>query len=101
MALQVNIPLQGGISHTDGYVRINSARVARKDNTPDWYMIVHLSVYKDAVERAKDAPQTILCDDMDMLKFPYSLGDEGDSNLIALAYSKLKSDNRFDGATDV
>ena len=101
MALKVNIPLQGGISHTDGYVRINSARVARKDNTSDWYMIVNLSVYKDADERAKADPQTIVCDPMDMLKLSYSLGDESGSNLIAHSYAKLKTESVLDGASDV
>ena len=35
MALQANIPLQGGISHNNGYVRVTNARLCRKDNEDD------------------------------------------------------------------
>ena len=36
MALQANIPLQGGISHNNGYVRVTNARLCRKDNEDDF-----------------------------------------------------------------
>ena len=42
MALQVNIPLQGGITHNNGYVRVRDVRVCRKDNEDDWFMMVDL-----------------------------------------------------------
>ena len=100
MALQVNIPLQGGITHNNGYVRVTNARVCRKDNT-DWFLMVDVSVYKDADERAKTAPETIPCPAMDKFKFDYSVGDESDSNLVALAYDKLKTESIFSEASDV
>ena len=100
MALQVNIPLQGGITHNNGYVRVTNARVCRKDNT-DWFLMVDVSVYKDADERAKTAPEIIPCPAMDKFKFDYSVGDESDSNLVALAYDKLKTESIFSGASDV
>ena len=102
MALQVNIPLQGGITHNNGYVRVTNVRVCRKDNESDWFMMVDLSVYKDSDERAKEAPGVIPCPAMDKFKFDYSVGDESDSNLVAHAYSKLKTHNTFkDLTTDV
>ena len=102
MALQVNIPLRGGIIHNNGYVRVTNARVCRKDNESDWFMMVDLSVYKDSDERAKEAPVVIPCPSMDKFKFDYSVGDESDSNLVALAYSKLKTHDTFkDLTTDV
>ena len=101
MALKVDIPLQGGITHSDGYVRITNARVCRKDNEDSWFLMVDVSVYKDADERAKSAPQLIPCPSIDKFKYAYSVGDETDSNLIALAYAKLKTESVLDGASDV
>jgi len=102
MALQVNIPLQGGITHNNGYVRVTNVRLCRKDNESDWFLMVDVSVYKDADERAKTAPETIPCSAMDHFKFGYSVGDETGSNLVAHAYSKLKTHDTFkDSATDV
>jgi len=102
MALQVNIPLQGGMTHNNGYVRVTNVRVSRKDNEDAWFMMVHVSVYKDADERAKDAPDVIPCPPIDMFKFAYSVGDETGSNLVAHAYSKLKTHDTFkDLTTDV
>jgi len=101
MALQVNIPLQGRITHNNGYVRVRDVRVSRKDNQSEWFMMVDVSVYKDADERAKTAPEIIPCPAMDKFKFDYSVGDESDSNLVALAYDKLKTESIFSGASDV
>ena len=100
MALQVNIPLQGGITHNNGYVRVTNARVCRKDNA-DWFMMVDVSVYKDSDERAKAAPETIPCLVMDKFKFDYSVGDESGSNLVAMSYAKLKTESVFSEASDV
>ena len=101
MALQANIPLQGGITHNNGYVRVTNARLFRKDNDDDWFLMVDVSVYKDADERAKAIPEIIPCPSIDKFKYAYSVGDETDSNLIALAYTKLKTESVLDGASDV
>ena len=101
MALQVNIPLQGGITHNNGYVRVRDVRVCRKDNEDDWFMMVDLSVYKDSDERAKESPVVIPCPSIDKFKFDYSTGDESGSKLGAHAYSKLKDVSIFSGASDV
>ena len=100
MALKVNIPLQGGMTHNNVYVRVTNASVLRPDNT-DWFLIVNVSVYKDADERAKTAPQLIPCDEIAKFKYAYSVGDETGSNLVALAYTKIKDEDVFDGASDV
>jgi len=101
MALQVNIPLQGGLTHNNGYVRVRDVRVCRKDNESEWFMMIDLSVYKDADERAKESPIVIPCPSIDTFKFDYSTGDESGSNLVAHAYSKLKDESIFSGASDV
>ena len=102
MALQANIPLQGGITHNNGYVRVTNARVCRKDGTDsDWFFMIEVSVYKDADERAKAAPEVIPCPHIDKFKYAYSVGDESGSNLIAHAYAKLKTESVLDGASDV
>ena len=101
MALQANIPLQGGITHNNGYVRVTNARVCRKDNEDNWFLMVDVSVYKDADERAKDAPEVIPCPHIDKFKYAYSVGDESGSNIIAHSYAKLKTESVLDGASDV
>ena len=102
MALQANIPLQGGITHNNGYVRVTNARVCRKDGTDsDWFLMVEVSVYKDADERAKAAPEVIPCPSIDKFKYAYSVGHESDSNLVANAYAKLKTEKVFEDASDV
>ena len=41
MALQMNIPLQGGIEHSNGYVRVTACRVCKKDGEDaEWFMMV-------------------------------------------------------------
>ena len=119
MALQVNIPLQGGLTHNNGYVRVTDARLCKKDNAttlkvdPDdstktievtgseWYLMVDVSAYKDADERAKESPLTIPCPSIDKFKYAYAVGDETGSNLIALAYAKIKDEDVLNGASDV
>jgi hypothetical protein len=101
MALQMNIPLQGGMTHNDGYIRVTNASVFRNDNT-DWFLMVDVSAYKDADERAKTAPEVIPCPGMQKHKFDYELGDESGTNLVALAYAKLKTlSDIYGSATDV
>ena len=63
--------------------------------------MVDVSVYKDSDERAKDNPTTLYCRAMDKFKFDYSIGDETSSNLVALAYTKLKTESAFSGSSDV
>ena len=101
MALQANIPLQGGITHNNGYVRVKDARLFRKDNSSDWFLMVDVSVYKNKTERNKEIPQIIPCSEMDKFKYAYSVGDESGSNLIAHSYAKLKTESVLDGASDV
>jgi hypothetical protein len=38
---------------------------------------------------------------MDKFKYVYAVGDETGSNLVALAYAKIKDEDVFDGASDV
>ena len=101
MALQANIPLQGGITHNNGYVRVKDARLFRKDNSSDWFLMVDVSVYKNKTERNKEIPQIIPCSEMDKFKYAYSVGDESGSNLIAHSYAKLKTESVFSGASEV
>ena len=100
MALQANIPLQGGISHNNGYVRVTNARLCRKDNEDDWFLMVDVSVYKDKSERNKENPQIIPCSEMDRFKYSFNIGDETKTTggLIELAYTKLKTESVFKDA---
>ena len=106
----MNIPLQGGIEHADGYVRVTDTRVCKKDDADAWFMMVDVAVYKDAEARAgltttndegvetKHAPVRISSPAVDKFKFDYAV-DDGASP--ADAYAKLKTLDVFSSATDV
>ena len=96
MALQINIPLQGGITHNDGYVRVIDCRVCKKDGADDWFMMVEVAVYKDADARSEG--NRLVSAEVDKFKFAYSV-DDGASP--ADAYANLKTLDLFSSATDV
>ena len=106
MALQMNIPLPGGIEHANGYVRVTDCRVCKKDDEDaEWFMMIDVAAYKDAAERAKfksDDPdvvrQRLVAPAMHKFKFDYAV-DDGASP--ADAYAKLKTLDLFADATDV
>ena len=105
MALQMNIPLPGGIEHANGYVRVTDVRVCKKDDESDWFMMVDVAAYKDADGRAnfKSADpdvvrQRLAAPAVDKFKFAYSV-DDGASP--ADAYAKLKTLDLFADATNV
>jgi hypothetical protein len=96
MALQINIPLPGGITHADGYVRVTDCRVCKKDDADDWFMMVDVAVYKDADARADGV--RLIAPAVDKFKFAYAV-DDGASP--ADAYAKLKTLDLFADATNV
>jgi len=96
MALQMNIPLPGGIEHANGYVRVTDVRVCKKDEASDWFMMVDVAAYKDADSRA--AKVRLSAPAVDKFKFAYSLSD---GTSPAEAYTKLKTLDLFADATDV
>jgi len=98
MALQMNIPLPGGIEHANGYVRVTDCRVCKKDDTSDWFMMVDVAVYKDADARNATSPARLISPAVDKFKFDYAV-DDGASP--ADAYAKLKTLDLFSSATDV
>jgi len=102
MALQMNIPLPGGIEHANGYVRVTDVRICKKDIIPEgqdpWFMMVDVAVYKDADARGATSPVRISAPAVDKFKFDYAV-DDGASP--ADAYAKLKTLDLFSSATDV
>jgi len=99
MALQINIPLPGGIEHANGYVRVTDVRVCKKDDEDaEWFMMVDVAVYKDADARGAASPDSISAPAVDKFKFAYSLSD---GTSPAEAYTKLKTLDLFADATDV
>ena len=96
MALQMNIPLPGGIEHANGYVRVTDVRVCKKDDESDWFMMVDVAAYKDADARADKS--RLSAPAVDKFKFAYSV-DHGASP--GDAYAKLKTLDLFADATDV
>ena len=98
MALQMNIPLPGGIEHANGYVRVTDCRVCKKDDKSDWFMMVDVAVYKDADARGAASPVRISAPAVDKFKFDYAVSDGASP---ADAYAKLKTLDLFSSATDV
>ena len=96
MALQMNIPLPGGIEHADGYVRVTDCRVCKKDDASDWFMMVDVAAYKDADSRADKV--RLYAPAVDKFKFDYAVSDGASP---ADAYAKLKTLDLFADATDV
>ena len=100
MALQMNIPLPGGIEHANGYVRVTDVRVCKKDITAvgqdPWFMMVDVAVYKDADARVEG--KRLSAPDVDKFKFAYAVSDGASP---ADAYAKLKTLDLFADATDV
>ena len=96
MALQMNIPLPGGIEHANGYVRVTDVRVCKKDDESDWFMMVDVAAYKDADARADKA--RLSAPAVDKFKFAYAVSDGASP---ADAYAKLKTLDLFADATDV
>ena len=98
MALQTDAPLPGGVTASNAYVRVQSARVFKKADSDAYSLMVDVDVYVSKDERDK-GETALACPQMDAHKFEFSIGDE-QSNLIALAYTKLKSLDVYDGASD-
>jgi hypothetical protein len=96
MALQMNIPLPGGIEHANGYVRVTDCRVCKKDDASDWFMMVDVAAYKDADSRADKV--RLSAPAVDKFKFDYAVSDGASP---ADAYAKLKTLDLFADATDV
>ena len=108
MAFKMNIPLQGGIEHADGYVRVTDVRICKKDSESDWFMMVDVAVYKDAEARegltttndegveTKHAPVRVSAPAVDKFKFAHNVDDAATP---AAAYAKLKTHDTFKGKT--
>ena len=96
MALQMNIPLPGGIEYANGYVRVTDVRVCKKDDASDWFMMVDVAAYKDADSRADKV--RLSAPAVDKFKFAYAVSDGASP---ADAYAKLKTLDLFADATDV
>ena len=97
MALQMNIPLPGGIEHANGYVRVTDVRVCKKDDEDaEWFMMVDVAAYKDADSRADKV--RLVAPDVQKFKFDYAVSDGASP---ADAYAKLKTLDLFADATDV
>ena len=96
MAFKMNIPLQGGIEHADGYVRVTDVRICKKDSESDWFMMVDVAVYKDADARGADSPVRMTAPAGDKFKFAHNVDDAAPP---AAAYAKLKTHDTFKGKT--
>ena len=99
MALQMNVNIPGGVVVNDCYVRVNSVRAIKKDHVSEWKLMVETYVYQNKTERDKGSDATmVVCTEVDSIKFDFDpTSEKGD--LIALAYTKLKAHNIFNGKT--
>ena len=99
MALQMNVNVPGGYTVSSCYVRVDSARAFKKDSSDKWLLMVDTYVYKNKAERDRGEPaEMVICPEVDRFKFDFDpTSEKGD--LIALAYTKLKAHNIFNGKT--
>jgi len=99
MALQMNVNVPGGGTVNDCYVRVDSVRAFKKDSSTSWIMMVDTYVYKNKTERDKGSDaKMILCPEVDRFKFDFDPSSER-GDLIALAYTKLKTHAVINGKT--
>jgi len=99
MAFQMNVNLLGGATASNCYVRVDSVRAFKKDNMSGWKMMIDVYVYKDKAERDKgQGAEMIMCPEVDRFKFDFDPSSEK-SDLIELAYTKLKTHDIFKGKT--
>ena len=99
MALQMNVNVPGGLTVNSCYVRVDSVRAFKKDSETAWMLMVDTYVYKNKTERNKGRlAQMVICPEVDRFKFDFDPSSEK-SDLIALAYTKLKAHAVFSGKT--
>ena len=121
MALQNNTILDGGVTLSNCYVRINSVEAYKQNEDSDWNLKLLVNVYKDADARNAKSPAlkdgdgnvtepegsagsgaVHLNDKIKNKEYKFSYDpDSEQGDLIALAYAKLKTHEDFSGASDV
>ena len=95
----MNVNLLGGATASNCYVRVDSVRAFKKDNMSGWKMMIDVYVYKDKAERDKgQGAEMIMCPEVDRFKFDFDPSSEK-TDLIELAYEKLKTVDPFKGKT--
>ena len=99
MAFKMNVNIPGGYTVDDCYVRVDSVRAFKKDDMSGWKMMIDVYVYKDKTEREKGSIATMIsCPQVDRFKFDFDPSSEK-TDLIELAYEKLKTVDPFKGKT--
>ena len=99
MALKMNVNLPGGGTASNCYVRVDSVRAYKKDGMSGWKLMIGVYVYKDKAERDKgQGAKMIVCPEVYKFKFDFDPSSEK-SDLIELAYTKLKTHDIFKGKT--
>ena len=99
MALKMNVNLPGGGTASNCYVRVDSVRAYKKDGMSGWKLMIDVYVYKDKAERDKgQGAKMIVCPEVYRFKFDFDPSSEK-SDLIELAYTKLKTHDIFKGKT--
>ena len=95
----MNVNLPGGGIASNCYVRVDSVRAFKKDNMSGWKMMIDVYVYQNKTERDKgQGAEMIMCPEVDRFKFDFDPSSEK-SDLIELAYAKLKTHDTFNGKT--
>ena len=95
----MNVNLLGGATASNCYVRVDSVRAYKKDGMSGWKLMIDVYVYKDKAERDKgQGAKMIVCPEVYRFKFDFDPSSEK-SDLIELAYTKLKTHDIFKGKT--
>ena len=95
----MNVNLPGGDIASNCYVRVDNVRAFKKDSMSGWKLMIDVYVYKDKAERDKgQGAKMIVCPEVYKFKFDFDPSSEK-SDLIELAYTKLKTHDIFKGKT--
>jgi len=97
MALQIDIPLIGGATHTAGYVRVTDVRACKKDDATTWFLMVDVACYTTPESRADGL--RLQAPTMDKHKFAFD--PTADDASVDGAYTALKTLDTYAGAVDV
>lgn len=98
MAIQCNLPVQGGVTVPSAYVRIEQVNGKKDRSTGLFYATGTVRAYVSAAEAAKENPVALVTSVCQAVK---QTNVDITTNVLAQLYAKLKTDLTVNGATSI